>query len=289
MSSSSSRPPVYGGRALANGVLMVGPGAMAVAVRRSDGTISTESEPFTAPLGWARGIPFLRGLAAVAGALVLASKSVGLERRMADDEEGGRRRQMLQMVAPAIVVTVIERVLRSIIVGRKQPEAMKRSPGPLLMFMPLVAMRLSGFFPPGRRLLQYHAAEHMAVNAVEAGNEPTPEAASIQSRIHPRCGTSFAVWTMILGWALGAGRKRGLIRNVVAVAGVVAVAYELLFFGARNRQEPWVKVVYGPVWQAQRLTTLPPDREHLEVSCAALAAVIAHGEPEPSTTPTSLA
>ena len=54
------------------------------------------------------------------------------------------------------------------------------------------------FIPSLRRVFQYHAAEHKAINAYEAGEELTPEIAQRYSLIHPRCGTAFLLWVMVI-------------------------------------------------------------------------------------------
>src|SRR5919199_60291 len=52
--------------------------------------------------------------------------------------------------------------------------------------------------PSLRRVFQYHAAEHKAINALEAGEELEPERVQRYSLIHPRCGTAFLLWVMVI-------------------------------------------------------------------------------------------
>src|SRR5205807_2620716 len=52
--------------------------------------------------------------------------------------------------------------------------------------------------PDLRRVFQYHAAEHKAINAYEAGAELTPERVQTYSKIHVRCGTAFLLWVMVI-------------------------------------------------------------------------------------------
>jgi uncharacterized protein YqhQ len=264
---------LYGGRALSTGVLMVGPGAMAVAIRRPDGTIATESERFVPPFAWARRVLFLRGLLSMASAVVLAVRSARLERRLLGTSGNAKRKQMLGMIGPVLAVTGIDRLLRPS-AGRPIPRLQRLGRTVLGAFAPLFGFRIAGFLPPGRRLLQYHAAEHMAVNAVESGQPLTAEAAAKQSRIHPRCGTSFGVAVMLLTPIVNRGRKPGLVRTALSAALVISLAYEILRLGARHRNAPWARILFAPVWQAQLLTTSVPTSSHLEVACAALAAVI---------------
>src|SRR3989304_5855994 len=52
--------------------------------------------------------------------------------------------------------------------------------------------------PDLRRVFQYHGAEHKAINALEAGAELTPASVQKFSLIHPRCGTAFLLWVMVI-------------------------------------------------------------------------------------------
>jgi uncharacterized protein YqhQ len=251
---------------------------MAVAIRREDGTITSESRPFTPPLSFAANVPFVRGPIALAAAFILAVRSSRMRRRLATNPAGSRRAQILTMALPGIAVSLLDRLVRG-----NGPRHVRRGPVRALTgaLLPLVGFRVAGLFPPVNTLLRYHAAEHMAVNAVEAGLPPTSEKAALQSRIHPRCGTTFAALGMTLAGLAGRRSARpSLVRSLLGGAVVASVAYELLRFGAGNQTTPWVRVVFAPFWQAQRLTTSPPATEHLEVACAALSAVIAEGAGE---------
>ena len=57
---------------------------------------------------------------------------------------------------------------------------------------------LLSLLPSLKRVFQYHAAEHKAINAYEAGEELTPEITQRYSLIHPRCGTAFLLWVMVI-------------------------------------------------------------------------------------------
>ena len=57
---------------------------------------------------------------------------------------------------------------------------------------------LISLLPDLRRVFQYHAAEHKAINAYEAGEELVPERVQRYSLIHPRCGTAFLLWVMVI-------------------------------------------------------------------------------------------
>src|SRR5437588_8708870 len=98
--NKAQETPRYGGRALRNGVMMVGPKAVAVAVRRPDGEIATAVEPFSMPGMWAKNIPFVRGLVSFGGMLKLAKTSTVLESRL--NIGGSKWKATLPQLAPGI-------------------------------------------------------------------------------------------------------------------------------------------------------------------------------------------
>ena len=57
---------------------------------------------------------------------------------------------------------------------------------------------LISLLPDLKRVFQYHAAEHKAINAYEAGEELSRERVQRYSLIHPRCGTAFLLWVMVI-------------------------------------------------------------------------------------------
>ena len=273
MSSTPGAKPQYGGRALGNGVMMAGPKTMAIAIRRDDGSIGTAVTGYSMPFAWSRTVPFLRGIFALAGALTLAGKSRRLENEASGGKSAESGKKLLNSGIRLVVTTVIERALLHVLVGRRRPGRSQKTLRSLSVLSPLIAFRLATMTPAGKTLRKYHAAEHMAVNTAEAGLTVDAVNAGQQSRIHPRCGTTFAFWALLLG-AMASRKKRGLFKQIVMGLTIVSTAYELARLGASLRNHPWAKFVFEPSWQAQRLTTMIPEQEHLEVACAALNAVI---------------
>jgi uncharacterized protein YqhQ len=267
----------YGGRALRNGVMMVGPSSVAVAVRRPDGDIVTGVEPFSVPGQWARRIPFVRGLVSFPGMVMLARTAAKLEGRL--NPGASRVRANLPQLAPGIGAALADRLTR---------ELSKRSDGRAVVpleaaagvALPFVAFGISGQLPGVRELWRYHGAEHKAVNAAEAGLELTPANAAGMSRVHPRCGTVFAFWGLLGGTlaksyvAAQPNGKRKTIVGLLSGPVILATAYEIVRLGWQLKDNPVGKVVFGPAWQSQRFTTAEPDQRELEVAVAALQAVI---------------
>jgi uncharacterized protein YqhQ len=128
-----------------------------------------------------------------------------------------------------------------------------------------------------RRVFAYHGAEHKVVHTWEAKEELTVENARRHSTLHPRCGTSFLLFVMVVSilvfslvphaypfWAKALAR-------VVFLPLIAGLAYELIRFTARFPRSPLVRPLLWPGLLFQRLTTREPDDAMLAVALRALA------------------
>lgn len=153
------------------------------------------------------------------------------------------------------------------------------------------------FLPDIRNLFRYHGAEHKAINAMEASEPLDLSHAGAQTRIHPRCGTSFAVIVLIVGFLLTplvprypiTGSAGNWLQDVpvrvfleLLILPIIAgISYELLRIAGKMRNEKWVNVAFAPGMWTQRITTQEPDQGHLEVALAALHGVVDAEEGKP--------
>ena len=138
---------------------------------------------------------------------------------------------------------------------------------------------LISFLPDLKRVFQYHAAEHKAINAYEAGEELTPETVQRFSLIHPRCGTAFLLWVMVIAIFvfafLGQPPLHWLILSRIALLPVIAgIAYELIRFAGKHTDNRFLMTLLAPGLWLQRLTTREPSLDQLEVSIRALKDVL---------------
>ncbi len=149
----------------------------------------------------------------------------------------------------------------------------------VLLSLAVLIMRL---LPPVRRLFRFHAAEHMVINCVEAGEKPTVDNARTFSRIHPRCGTVIVTSIIITALILAAimpGFLPEFIRELTFIVGMtvsVIITRRLVKGSGKSRL---CRLLIWPGLAAQKITTLPPENIMLE--CAVLAAK-ALLTPEPS-------
>ncbi|HEY0783235.1 MAG TPA: DUF1385 domain-containing protein, partial [Thermoanaerobaculia bacterium] len=133
------------------------------------------------------------------------------------------------------------------------------------------------------RVFQYHGAEHKVVFAHERGGPLTVEGARRESRLHPRCGTSFLLFVLLVSILLFAlipktapfaVKLGGRLLLVPLIAGV---SYEVLQLTARKRAAPIFAAMVWPGLQLQKITTQEPTDDMLEVAIAALDAALAVG------------
>lgn len=119
-----------------------------------------------------------------------------------------------------------------------------------------------------RDMLQYHGAEHMAINTYEAGKELTVENIAAASRVHPRCGTIWAIYVVLLGIPCA------LFIPYVSVAFFItlSLSYELFLNAGRFRLLRWLPKL--GMWLQKTLTTAVPERKHIEVAQQCLLKLI---------------
>ncbi len=134
--------------------------------------------------------------------------------------------------------------------------------------------------PDLRRVLEYHGAEHKAISCLEADDELVPERATLYSRLHPRCGTSFLLVVMIVAIVVFApiGVPAWyvlLVTRILGIPVIAGVSFEIIKWAGRNRGRGWVRALMYPGMQLQRLTTREPDLGQLAVAIDALQAVLA--------------
>lgn len=160
----------------------------------------------------------------------------------------------------------------------------------------LAYIGLIGLMKDIREIYKYHGAEHKAINALENDEPLTLDHCKRQTRLHPRCGTSFAIIVIILSLAfftfvprypLGESAFLGFnvaVRVLVELAlipFVAGTAYELLRIAGKFRDQRWVNIAFAPGLGTQYLTTREPEDDQIEVALVSLRAVIDRDRDEP--------
>ncbi|NLC29394.1 MAG: DUF1385 domain-containing protein, partial [Chloroflexi bacterium] len=122
---------------------------------------------------------------------------------------------------------------------------------------------------------------HKTINAFEVEAEMTPEAVSLQSLVHPRCGTSFMLTLVLLSvlifTLLGPlPLLTRLISRILLLPVISAIAYEYIRFAANwMDRSAFVRWLIQPNLWLQKLTTREPSPDMLEVSITAFNLMLA--------------
>jgi len=145
-----------------------------------------------------------------------------------------------------------------------------------------------------KRVFAYHGAEHKTIRCYEAGLPLTVENVRAQTRMHPRCGTSFLLVVMILSILVFSVASSGLLALVPALEAirgsflfrlvmilfkllllpvVVAISYEINRWVGRH-DNGFTRLLTAPGMWMQNFTTNEPDDEMIQVGITALQAVL---------------
>jgi uncharacterized protein YqhQ len=292
-----------GGQAVLEGVMMRGPGHWAVAVRTPAGTIANVSRPIHSAMARHRvfRLPVVRGVMALGESLAIGFRALAISANYAAQEEGEEAEEVqTELSRGALIFSFAVAIGFAVMLFKVTPALITdwlpiRSTGWFVVVEGLIRvtifvayLSLISLLPDLRRVFQYHAAEHKAINAYEAGQPLEPEVVQRYSLIHPRCGTAFLLWVMVIAVFVFAffGRPAWywLIATRVLLLPVIAgLAYELIRFAGKHQGNRVLMTVLAPGLWLQRLTTRQPTLDQLEVSIRALREVLdleAAGAPE---------
>ena len=305
-------PTSIGGQAVMEGVMMQGPDRVALAMRLPSNELYLKTKLKKKPHPAAK-VPFIRGIVSFVNALVggmgtLMESADILETYAPEEyaEEPGKLEAWINkkfgdkaawnfMMTTALLFAVVVSVIFFIILptwvvnflGKWVPNAIVLN---LVEGILRIAMFV-GYVAAIRRmddiktLFQYHGAEHKSIHCFENDRVLCPENAEEFYTLHPRCGTSFLVFVLIislllfsfLGWPNLAMR---ILSRILLVPVIASISFELLRWAGRSNGKI-VRILSWPGLQLQRLTTAEPNRDQLEVALLSLKAVLVDpGVPE---------
>lgn len=315
-----------GGQAVMEGVMMRGPHKVATAVRKPDGEITTE----ITPLGKVRTgkfvkLPIIRGCVNFIDSMIIGVKSLMFSAQFIDLEEDGTPAEQepskfeawlekkfdsetalnaviyfsvflslilsvgLFILLPALITGLLKGVVKS-------PTLLTLTEGVVRIIIFVLYLFLVAQTKDIKRVFMYHGAEHKSIFCYEKGLDLTVENVKIQSRLHPRCGTSFLLLVMIISilvysvipWDAEKFAAIPLIGNALAALPwvitrlflrllllpiVAGLSYEIIKLAGRY-DNGFTRAISKPGMLLQKITTNEPDDSQIEVAIAALKAVI---------------
>jgi uncharacterized protein YqhQ len=291
---------LVGGQAVIEGVMMRTPHAYAVAVRRADGSLEVKREAVRRlsslwkPLSW----PVVRGFAVLLQSLALGIRTLNfsfniaaadLEPKKESGAEPEPKRKsetipiLLTMAFAAVAAVLvfilaplwITNWLKSYFAAIHNWVVFNLVDGLIRVIFFLGYILLISMMKDIRRVFQYHGAEHKVVHTWEAGEDLTVDNARRKSTLHPRCGTSFLLFVMVVSivvfsifkfhafWAI-------FLSRVILIPLISGLSYELIRLSAPRCQRGFFRIIVLPGLSLQRVTTKEPSDDQLEVAIRAL-------------------
>ena len=282
-----------GGQAVLEGVMMRAPGNWAVAVRTPSGTIAQVSRPIDSAMArhLVFRLPIVRGVMALGESLAIGFRALAISANYAAQEEGQEGEEVeTELSRGALIFAFAVAIGFAVMLFKVTPALITnwlpiKSTGWFVIVEGLIRvtifiayLSLISLLPDLRRVFQYHAAEHKAINAYEAGEPLEPQVVQRYSLIHPRCGTAFLLWVMVIAVFVFAffGRPAWywlVATRILLLPLIAGLAYELIRFAGKHQNRVVMTVLAPGLW-LQRLTTGQPSLDQLEVSIRALRGVL---------------
>lgn len=309
MMNNKEHKTSIGGQAVMEGVMMRGPHKTAVAVRKPDGEITMKvDENGTVKSNKFLKLPIVRGCVNFFASLIIGIKALMYSAEFIDLEEDEQTESKFEkwldekfgdkikdiviyfsiflsvilsvglfIVIPNLVTSGIDKFFDLSVTFYNVVEAI------IKMAIFLTYMALVSQMKEIKRVFEYHGAEHKTIACYEAGEELTVENVKKHTRFHPRCGTNFLLFVMVISIIIFAclpkfestvsGIILRVISRIILMPVVAGLSYEVIKLAGRSKNG-CVKALTKPGLWLQRLTTREPDASQIEVAIESMKAVI---------------
>jgi uncharacterized protein YqhQ len=283
-------PTAYGGQAVIEGVMIRGRRTIGLACRLPSGEIYRYREPLRSLLLRSRvaRAPFVRGLIVLWESLsygtrmLMKSADMQLEEGEGSMSSGSNALVFGIALAAALAFFVgipyfATQAARQLI---ESSVVLNIAEGLLRMVLFLGYLFAISFMPDIRRVFMYHGAEHMTIHAFEHGDELVRAKIEPYPTAHPRCGTAFLLFVVVVAIALFAFLPRtnifvDLLARLALIVPVASISYEVLRFGAAHETNPLMRLFVAPGLLLQGITTRRPEPEMIDVAVASLQEALA--------------
>ncbi len=298
-------PTSIGGQAVLEGIMMRGPKKTAIAIRLPNGNIHMKTTENKQPGKWAK-IPLVRGVVSFVTSLVMGTKTIMYSADVIEANWPEEEQTKPSKFEKWIEKTFGAKFLWNFLLWFSVALSLAISIGVFVMLPTaiigwldkwitshIVLNLIEGFFrlfifilyvlaiskvEDIKTVFKYHGSEHKTIHCFEKGLELTPDNAQSFYTLHPRCGTSFLMFVMVIaiitfsffGWPSLLWR---LVTRLLLIPVIAGLSYELLKWAGRS-DNIVVKVLSMPGLWLQKLTTAEPEKEHLEVAICAMKAVL---------------
>lgn len=297
-----------GGQALIEGIMMKGPEKTVMAVRGKDKNIILEelNQISVTKKYKILGLPIIRGVINFVESMIFGYKAL---MRSADlsgftdlEEENSKmseKQQSALMNALMVIASVLGVGLALVLfmflpafifnlinsaAGESISALRALFEGLLKIIIFLVYIVLVSRTPDIKRVFMYHGAEHKTIFCYENNLDLTVENVKTQSRFHPRCGTSFMVVMLLVGILITFVVQTlfpsvtkiiwlWVLIKILIMPIICGVGYEIIKFCGRH-DGVVVKILSAPGLWMQRITTVEPSDDMIEIAIAAFKEVL---------------
>jgi len=296
-------PTKTGGQAVMEGIMMKSTKRAAVVVRLPDGTLHMKNEELPPVSSW-RNVSIIRGVVVFIASMVQGIKTLMYSADLLEAYEGegemesdrftlwleakfGKKGAWNVMIYLSVILALAFTVGIFIIgptaavswlkIFTHNEILLNLAEGILRIALFVLYVVLISKMEDIHRVFEYHGAEHKCIHCLEKGEELTPANCRKYYTLHPRCGTSFLMFVMVislvlfslLGWPNLLWR---ILSRLLLIPFIAGLSYELLRWAGRS--DGWVvKILSLPGLYLQKLTTAEPNDKQLEVAIAAVKAV----------------
>ncbi len=296
ISPKEEAPIRVGGQAVIEGVMMRSPHAMAIAVRKPDGSIVVKKEGLTffSEKSFFFNIPLVRGVLSLVSALSLGIRALQFSAHQALPEEEGQKEITPWAMGLTFALALSFGILLFFLLPLFLTKGL-RGFFPILSTSGLLFNLIDGILRLGifllyirsisllkeiKRIFQYHGAEHKSIFAFEAGEPLKVERVKGFGCLHPRCGTNFLLIVMVVSILVFALLPHSLpfgykvLSRVVFIPLIAGLSYEIIRFADRKRHQKGIRLLIQPGLWLQRLTAREPNEPQIEVALTALQEVL---------------
>lgn len=295
---STQKPIAYGGQAVIEGVMFGGKKVIVTAIRRKDESIEYfhEERKQNLVLQKFKKVPFLRGIIGLVEASATGSKHLNFSTERYDIEPGEEEKVtekeeksswnlsmilgvavvgVLSFIFGKLIFTIVPAVLADVLFKQWVTHNILQNliEGGIKIILLLIYLFAISQTPLIKRLFQYHGAEHKVINTYEAGIELTVENVQKSSTLHYRCGSSFIIFTVLVGVIIYSffhydSLWERVYQRILLLPLVIGASYEVLQFTNRLRDTPVLRVLGYPGLLLQKLTTKEPEDKQVEIAIA---------------------
>ena len=308
MMNPSGQFTSIGGQAVIEGVMMRSPHFLAVAIRKPNQRIVIRKMPFLS-IGQKYPIlkkPILRGILTLIESMIQGVDALSYSAQMNANSEEVEEKLSSWAIAASMVTAVffgmglfvvLPHFITVLLTSRSGLGFTAQSPffhlldGGFKICILLVYVYIIALMKDVHRVFQYHGAEHKSIYAFEAGEELTVENARKFSTLHPRCGTSFLFFLVLISVGVFSilfpvlhltqvfvtplfNHAFMILVKSFLMLPVAGLAYEFIKQCSLRMNSPLFRALILPGLLLQKLTTREPTDDQLEVALASLKQVL---------------